>query len=151
MDTTISTISQSVAASAARARATRERLGMLRRLAMVLFGAWILGVTALATYELVTHQVGYFVALSLPVGTKVAGDQATLPDGRVVTLERTVDVKSLEPGQIDWSEVPGVVSLQARASLIGIVLLIPLATWAVVECLILLVGWILRDLEVGKR
>jgi len=123
-----------------------SRLGLfkVRRLAIVLIGAWCLGMLGLAGYDLAVHRVGYFVMLTLPVGTTVSGNQATLPDGRVIGLETTVDVKSLRPGMIEWNGVPGVVELQLRTLLLAIAIGVPLLAFGAAELVALAIRWILR-------
>jgi hypothetical protein len=144
MDSTVPTIAPGGRANALRAALARGALASVRKLALVAFAAWCLGVTGLAAYEFVTHQVGYFVALTLPLGTEVSGDRAALPDGRIVKLDRAIDVRTLAPGEIEWTDVPGVVELQPRATLIAIILLVPLAGWIALEAGALLAEWILR-------
>jgi hypothetical protein len=122
-------------------------IGGFRRLALVLCAAWCVGITTVCGYELLTRQLGYFVALRLPVGTVVSGNQATLPDGRVVLLERPLDVRQLAPGQIEWADQPGVVQLQTRTTLLALVLAIPFLGLAVLEAMILSGRWIVRGFK----
>lgn len=122
-----------------------------RRLAVVLCGAWCIGVVSVAGFELITHRVGYFIELTLPVGTVISGNKAILPDGRVVELQTTVDVRSLQPGEIKWEGAPGVVELQLRSVIFAITLIVPMGLWAGLEVIAVLGQWVLRGFRGTTR
>lgn len=126
------------------------RRARLRRFAIVVCAAWALLFCGLGAYEVAKNEVGYFLALSLPVGTVVLGDQATLPDGKVVKLPRPIDVRDLPPGAIAWNDESGVVELQPRTGLLAAILLVPFSCWLALEALVLAGRWILHGKERGS-
>jgi len=129
----------------------RMRTSGWRRLAVVLCGAWCIGIFSVAGYELITRRVGYFIELTLPVGTVISGNKAILPDGRVVELQTTIDVRSLKPGEIKWVGEPGVVELQLRSVLLAVTLVVPMGLWAGFEVIAVVGGWILRGFRGTSR
>lgn len=120
-----------------------------RRLLLAICAAWLLVAGAVFTYEVVTRQVGYFVEMTLPVGTVVHGSQATLPDGRVVSLDTTIGPQATDPGKILWDGDPAVAELHVQRLLVGAALGIPLLAWLGMDGLTLAAAWIGRGFR-GK-
>lgn len=116
-----------------------------KRLAIVLGLTWCAGAACLASYEWVTHRVGVFVEMSLPVGTIVSQDKATLPDGQVIDLAPYIDTRTAGPWEIRWSDQPRTVELHVRAIVLAIALLVPLAAWLALELVAKLDGWIVHS------
>jgi len=121
----------------------------LRRLVLAMCAAWLLVAGAVFTYEVVTRHVGYFVEMTLPVGTVVHGSQATLPDGRVVNLDTTIGPRTSDPGRIHWDGEPAVAELHVQRLLVGIALGIPLLAWLGIDGVTLAAAWIGRGFR-GK-
>jgi hypothetical protein len=116
----------------------------LRRLVLALCGAWAVAVVALLGYELLAHRVGYFVEMTLPVGTVVSGTHATLPDGRVIELDATIGKPTLKPWEFRWADAPVVAELHVRPTLLAVTLGVPLFAWLGIEAVAWTVGWVLR-------
>jgi hypothetical protein len=128
------------------------KLNGWRRLAVVLCGVWCFGATSLAIYEAFTHCDGYFVGLKLPTGTVVSGDKATLPDGRVIDLDMSIDGKAVKPWEIKWDSQPEVPTEQflrwSKLFTQGIV--IPLGPWACFAILVMVGNWVVRGFREQK-
>ena len=61
--------------------------------------------------QLDSDSDGWFVRHTLPVGTVVSGDKATLPDGRIVSLKNFKDPTTgrvLKPWEMDWANEPAI-------------------------------------------
>jgi hypothetical protein len=115
-----------------------------RRLGLAVCAAWLVVTGVVLTYELVTRHVGYFVEMTLPVGTVVNGHQATLPDGRVVNLDATIAPRSSAPGRIQWEGDPAVAELHVQPLLLGVAVGIPLLAWLAIDGIALLTAWVSR-------
>jgi hypothetical protein len=113
-------------------------------LGLALCAAWLLVTGIVIGYEVLTRQVGYFVEMALPVGTVVHGNVATLPDGRVVTLDTTIAASNADPGRIQWDGDPAVAELHVHRALVAIALGIPILAWLAIDAIALTVGWIGR-------
>lgn len=116
----------------------------LRRLVLAVCAAWALVAGGVLTYEMVTRHVGYFVEMTLPVGTVVHGSQATLPDGRVVNLATTLAPRASEPGRLTWQDDPAVAELHVQRLLFAVAFGIPLLAWLGIDALALTAAWIRR-------
>jgi hypothetical protein len=118
-----------------------------RRLVVALCAGWLLVAGGVLAYELMTHQVGYFVEMTLPVGTVVQGSQATLPDGRVVHLETTIAPSASDPGRLYWATDPAVAELHVQRALFAVAFGIPIIAWLGIDALALTAGWIGRGFK----
>ena len=119
------------------------RLNGSQRLGVVLAAVWTIGVASIATYEYANRKDGWFAGLTLPVGTVVSGSKATLPDGRSVDLNMTLEGKSVKPWEVQWdneAQVPTAQVIHWRALLGGLAL--PFFLWATVFLLARVVGWV---------
>jgi len=116
----------------------------IRRLCVAVCAGWLLVAGGLLTYDIMTHRVGYFVEMTLPVGTVVEGSLATLPDGRVVKLDATIAPAAREPGRVSWQNDPAVAELHVQRMLLLVAIGIPLFAWLGIDALALTVGWISR-------
>ncbi len=86
-----------------------------------------------------SHAKGFFVYWFLPVGTVVGDGKATLPGGKVITIDDTDPAtgRKLEPSQIDWDHqrnVPIVPEI-FWFRLVTVAILVPLIVWSVAELL----------------
>lgn len=128
------------------------KLNGWRRLGIVVCAAWILGVVSLAVYEGTYHLDGYFVGLTLPVGTVVSGDKATLPDGRVVNLNMTLNGKPAKPWQIKWDNEPEIptVKIVYWQKLLVYAFAFPMLLWAGTEFLVFISAWVRRGFRAGN-
>ena len=119
----------------------------LRRLFIVLCAGWLLIAGAMLAYEVVTRHVGYFVEMTLPVGTVVHGSEATLPDGRVMNLDTTIAPTAGDPGRISWRNDPAVAELHVQRALVAVAFGIPIFAWLGIDALALTAGWIGRGFK----
>jgi hypothetical protein len=140
----------------------RLRLNGWRRFGIVIATLWFIAVIATAFVEYSSKADGFFVLQNIPVGTVVAGNKITLPDGKVVAiteeeefqlrfkLEHELDNlktgQPLRPWEFDWSKltsVPKVTEIRwLRFSLFALVS--PLLAWLFVEVTVLTVAWVRR-------
>lgn len=122
------------------------KLNGWRRLALIFCGAWCLGAASLTTFELLNHREGYFVGLTLPIGTVVSGNKATLPGGRVVDLNLSIEGKAIKPWEIKWDNEPEVPTEQfirwTRLLIQG--LIIPVGLWVCFELFAFIGNWVTR-------
>ena len=119
------------------------RIQGVRRLIIAMCAAWLLVASGVAMYEVATRHVGYFVEMTLPVGTVIHGTEATLPDGRIVTLDTTI-VRASEPGRILWDGDPAVAELHVQRLLLGVAIGIPLFAWLGIDALAISAAWVVR-------
>lgn len=128
------------------------KLNGWRRLALVLCGVWLLGAASLAIYEVLNHRDGYFAGLTLPAGTIVSGDKATLPDGRVISLNISIKGQAVKPWEIKWDNEPEVPTEQLVrwSKLFTQGVAIPLALWAFIEILTVIANWVARGFRERK-
>ena len=117
-----------------------------RRLGMCLVILWFSFVAAIAGWQYVSHAKGFFVYWSLPVGTVVGGSKATLPGGKVVTIDDTDPTtgRKLEAWQIDWDHQPNVPSVPEIfwGRLASFVAVIPLGIWLLAELATKVFCWV---------
>ena len=99
---------------------------------------------AMVAYEVATRHVGYFVEMTLPVGTVIHGAQATLPDGRIVSLDTAIAPGATEPGRIHWDGDPAVAELHVQRLLVVVAIGIPLFAWLGIDAIALTAGWVGR-------
>jgi len=116
----------------------------IRRLLVAVCAGWLLVAGGVLTYTLMTHRVGYFVEMTLPVGTVVRGSLATLPDGRVVNLDTTIAPTASDPGRVSWQDDPAVAELHVQRLLVAVAFGIPLFAWLGIDALALTAAWIGR-------
>lgn len=122
-----------------------------RRLAIVLGGAWVIGVATLTSYEVLSHQDGVFVGLSLPVGTIVTGNTAKLPDGRTVDLNAKLEGKDLKPWEIKWDNEPEIpTETVVRWKKLVPIIFLPIVLWLVAEALVKNGSWVARGFRQHK-
>lgn len=128
------------------------KLNGWRRLALVLCGAWCLGAVSLATYEFLNHRDGHFVGLSLPIGTVVSGNKATLPGGRVIDLNLSIEGKAIKPWEIEWDNEPEVPTEQfiRWAKLLTQGFAIPFGLWVCFELLAFIGNWVAQGFRERK-
>lgn len=125
------------------------RANGLRRLAVALCALCLVTSASVLAYEVLSHRVGYFVEMTLPVGTVVNGTQATLPDGRVVTLATALEPHIAKPGEIHWTGDPAVAELHVQRFIAAIALGVPLLAWLVIDAVALGGGWVARGFRRG--
>ena len=119
-----------------------------RRLGIVLTGIWVVGVGVLLAVELAHSKTGVFVYQTIPKGTLIQGDKATLPDGSVVQLnaQDAATGHSLKPWEINWDNEADILKGHAirwdRLAIFGIA--VPACVWLLVELLVCGGRWILR-------
>jgi hypothetical protein len=93
-----------------------------------------------------SHAKGFFVYWSLPVGTRVGDGKATLPSGKVVTIDDTDPAtgRKLEPWQVDWDHQPNVpiVPQINWLRIVSFLVLAPVLAWLLVELVARAVRWI---------
>lgn len=120
------------------------RLNGWRRLGIVLAGVWLLGCTLVLAYERSAPRDGFFVFRTLPTGTLIKGNEATLQDGRTVQLRQKLDGKEIKPWEIQWDnepEIPTVAVVKAGTFfLVGLVF--PLLLLAALELFAVLCRWV---------
>jgi hypothetical protein len=124
---------------------TAMKLNGWRRLAIVLSSAWVVGVISFTTYEALSHRDGFFVGLTLPIGTIVSGNRAILPDGRTVKLNIKLEGKDVKPWEIKWDnepEIPTETIVHWGKLFSGVS--IPLVLWFILEVLVLIGTWVAR-------
>jgi len=119
-----------------------------RRLAVLLFAVWAVTVGGTLLFELRGSGGALLVHQGIPVGIVVNGEQATLPDGRIVQLNaRDPDTGAvLQPWQIDWSNQPAVPKepVVRWSSLLFWGILVPCAVWLLAEVFTLGARWVAR-------
>lgn len=133
-----------------------------RRFGIVIATLWSIAVIALALIEYSSKSDGFFVLQSVPVGTVVAGNKVTLPDGKVITiteeeefklrfkleqeLNRLTTGQPLRPWEFDWSSLTSVPKVtQVRWLRLGLfAVLAPLIVWLIVEAAVLTLAWVRR-------
>ena len=116
----------------------------LRRLLTAVCAACILIVEGVLTFDIVTRHVGYFVEMTLPVGTVVQGSTATLPNGHVVNLDTDIAPSAKDPGRLSWDNDPAVAELHVQRALVAVALGIPIFAWLGIDVLALTARWIGR-------
>ena len=128
------------------------KLNGWRRLALVLCGAWCLGVISLTTFESFNHSDGYFVGLALPVGTVVSGNKATLPGGQFIDINLSIEGKTIKPWEIKWDNEPDVPTEQFLRwnKLLSVGLAIPFGFWVCFEVLAFVGSWVARGFREQK-
>ena len=105
----------------------------------------------MAIIEFTSTEDGVFVFQSLPIGTVVGEGKATLPDGKVVTIEDLDPAtgRRLAPWEIDWSKqtvIPKAPHVRwLRFGLFAF--LAPLIAWLITEAAVLVVAWIARGFK----
>ena len=115
------------------------------RLAIVLGGAWAVCVGSLAVYEALARHDGFFVGLTLPVGTVVTGNKVKLPDGRTVELNVRLEGRSIKPWEIKWDNEPEIPTERiVRWEKLLAAIAIPLAVWLIIEVLVRVGTWVTR-------
>jgi hypothetical protein len=123
------------------------RLNGWRRLAILLWALWTATIAVTLILELRGFGGNALVFESIPVGTVVNGEEATLPDGSVVKLNAR-DPRTgalLQPWEIDWSSQPGVPKrsvVRWNRFLVGI--FVPCAVWLIIEFFGVGVRWVAR-------
>lgn len=133
-----------------------------RRLGVVMTTLWFMAVIAFAFWEYTSKSDGFFAFQSIPVGTVVAGNRVTLPNGTVITIteeeefrlryRKEQELDSLKTGQpvrpwdFDWSTLTSVPTFaQVRWLRLGMVaLLVPLMFWLIGEAAAITVAWVSR-------
>lgn len=124
------------------------RLNGWRRLGILLTTVWVVGVLTVAAVEITGFQRGVFVYQGIPKGTVVEGDQATLPDGRVVQLNARDPAtgRVLKPWEIDWANEPAILKhTSVRWLKLGVAaIVVPIAVWLLIETLAIAGAWVLR-------
>jgi hypothetical protein len=115
-----------------------------KRLGLALCAAWLLVTGAVVSYELATRKVGYFVEMTLPVGTVITGNEAALPDGRIVHLDTTIAPGATQAGRIQWDGDPAVAELHVQRLLLAVAVGIPIVAWLSIDGIALAVGWVGR-------
>ena len=123
------------------------KLNGWRRLGIVLGSVWLLSVVGIAATDAMLEGEGWFVERTLPEGTVIAGNKATLPDGRVVDIvTRGPNGETLSPWDIKWDNEPAIPSeqhirwLRLLATAVGL----PLVVWTLAEVLSMITRWIIR-------
>jgi hypothetical protein len=106
---------------------------------------WATCVFVIAASQYGSHAKGFFVYWFLPVGTVVGDGKATLPGGKVITIDDTDPAtgRRLEPWQIDWDHqrnVPIVPEI-FWFRLVTVAILVPLIVWSVAELLSRAFAW----------
>ena len=127
------------------------KLNGWRRLAVALYGAWVVGVASFSTYEALLHHDGFFVGLTLPVGTIVSGNSAKLPDGRTIELNIKLEGKEVKPWEIKWDnepEIPTETTVHWVKLFVGV--LLPFVFWLVIEIVTYIGSWIARGFREQK-
>ena len=113
------------------------KLNGWRRLAIVLGGAWVIGIATLTSCEVLSHQDGVFAGRSLPIGTIVTGNTATLPDGRTVKPNIKLNGKDVKPGEIKRDNEPAIsTEVVVRWKVLVPVIALPILLWLVIEALV---------------
>ncbi len=138
-----------------------------RRVGIVAASLYLLAIIAVAFTEYSSKSAGFFVFQSIPVGTVVAGNKVTLPDGKVITITEEEEFKMrlrnergipsqeigqpLLPWQIDWSELSSVPKItEISWQRLGLfALLVPLIIWFLAEAVVLTASWVRRGFAAG--
>ena len=133
-----------------------------RRFGIVVTTLWFIAVIALALVEYTSKSEGFFVIQGIPVGTVVAGNKVTLPDGKVITITEEEEFKlryeleqklnrlktdqPVPPWELDWSSLVSAPKVtQIRWLRLGLfALLAPLIVWLIGEAAVLTVTWVRR-------
>ena len=119
----------------------------LSRLALAIGTAALVSVACLAVVDLAVHRVDALAEMTLPVGTVVNGDQAVLPDSRIVRLAKPMSPPA-SPEVLYPSEPPArVVALNVRPLLLGIALGVPLLAFFGIEAVALAAAWVMRGFK----
>ncbi len=121
------------------------KLNGWRRLAIVLGGAWVIGIATLTSYEVLSQQDGVFAGLSPPGGTIVTGNTATPPDGRTKKPNIKLNGKDVKPWGINrGNEVERPIEIVVRWKVLIPVITLPIVLWLVIEALVKIGDWIGR-------
>ena len=117
-----------------------------RRLAIVMSSIWFLGAVSLTIYEVFNHQDGFFVGRTLPAGTVVTGNKATLPSGQVVDLDTVIDGKTVKPWEIKWDDQPEVPTEKFIRwfKLLTFGIALPLVIVGILEVIGFIGNWVLK-------
>jgi hypothetical protein len=131
-----------------------------RRLGIAVSTLWFIAVAALALLEYSSKSDGVFMVQSIPIGTVVAGNKVTLPNGEVITiteeeefelrfkleqrLDRLKAGQPLYPWEVDWASLTSVPKVrQVRWLRLAIfALLAPLIVWLAGEATVYMMGWV---------
>jgi hypothetical protein len=82
------------------------KLNGWRRIGIVLGSVWVLSVVGFAATDVMLEGEGWFVQRTLPAGTIISGNKATLPGGRTVDINtRGPNGEALSPLDIKWDTV----------------------------------------------
>ncbi len=119
----------------------------LSRLALALGSAALVAAACLLAVDIAVHRVDALAEMTLPVGTVVTGDQATLPDSRVVRLQRPMAPPVLPEALYPDDPPPRVVALNIRPLLLAIALGVPLLAFFGIEALALAAAWVMRGFK----
>jgi hypothetical protein len=117
-----------------------------RRIGVVILLLWLIGITGITVFEFVNRTHVFFSRQDIPNGTKIEGNNVTLPDGKVVTVRVPRDLLTgqlAKPWEMDWSlypEIPKKTVIQWNA--LGIAIVIPIVLWIIIELLVIAIGWI---------
>ncbi len=119
----------------------------VRRVALLLgLGCLAVGLASLG-YEYATHRVGYFVEMTLPVGTVIDGGHAVLPDSRTVELAGPADAAAPPTAAGPDAAPVRVVELNIRPWLLAIAIGVPLIGLIGLEAIAAAAGWALRGFD----
>jgi len=138
-----------------------------RRLGIVIAAAWFIAIAVLAVYEFSSPSGGSLVYRSIPIGTTVAGNKITLPDGKVITLTEEEEFKlrfqreqrtdhpnhALPPWELDWSTFSAVPKV-TQINWLRIILLavaVPSLLWLFVELILLVATWVRRGFSAPTK
>lgn len=121
--------------------------GGLSRLVLATGTAALVVTACLLSVNLLVHRVDTLAEMTLPVGTVVNGDQATLPDSRIVRLAGPM-APPASPEALYPNEPPArVVALNIRPLLLGIALGVPMLAFFGIEAVALAAAWVMRGFK----
>lgn len=113
---------------------------------MCLLIAWTTCICLIAISQYASHAKGFFVYWSLPVGTVVGNGKATLPGGKIVTIDDIDPTtgRRLDPEQIDWDHQPNVPSVPQInwLRLATFIIIDPLGVWLLAELVSKAFAWV---------